>query len=197
MAVPWLKILNAAMGVSDVARAIKGRAAPAPDQDQLSVGARGGPLEARLAGVVVAALKEAFERDHQRLELERQQIDSERQRADRALRLELARQGADREIARQRLLAAVAVVCWLATLFFAGSLLQASVLARVGLGIGWLLLLGALAASFTAQAAVGQSLARVEPGGAAPLATSGPTGAAAQWLIVGGLAAIAFAVLFA
>lgn len=197
MAVPWLKIINAAMGVSDVARAIKGRAAPAADQDQLAVGGRGGPLEARLAGVVVAALKEAFERDHQRLELERQQIDSERQRADRALRLELVRQGADREIARQRLLAAVAVVCWLATLFFAGSLLQASAVARVGLGIGWLLLLAALAASFTAQAAVGQWLARVEPGTAAPIATSGATGAAAPWLIVGGLAAIAFAVLFA
>ena len=55
---------------------------------------RPGGLEARLAGVVVAALKEAFDRDTQRLELEREQLDAERQRAERALRLELRRQAA-------------------------------------------------------------------------------------------------------
>ena len=38
----------------------------------------GGPLEARLAGVVVAALKEVFDRDSVRLEMERSQIDAER-----------------------------------------------------------------------------------------------------------------------
>ena len=78
-----------------------------------------GGLEARLAGVVVAALKEAFDRDTRRLELEREQLDAERERAERALRLELQRQAADREIGRLRLLAGVAVAGWLGTLLLA------------------------------------------------------------------------------
>src|SRR6185436_9870926 len=72
-----------------------------------------GNLEARLAGVVVAALKEAFDRDNRRLDLEREQAQAERLRAERALRLELARQAVDREIGRLRLTAGVAVACWL------------------------------------------------------------------------------------
>jgi len=72
----------------------------------------GGPLaqiETRLAGVVVAALKEAFDRDARRLDLEREALEAERQRAERALKLELLRQAADRETSRLRLLAGVAV----------------------------------------------------------------------------------------
>ena len=45
-----------------------------------------GALEARLAGVVVAALKEAFDRDSRRLELERDQLAAERLRAFAAQR---------------------------------------------------------------------------------------------------------------
>src|SRR6185295_19692398 len=60
-------------------------------------------LEARLSNVVVAALKEAFDRDHARLELERAQLEEQRRRAEEALRLELRRQAADRELARLRL----------------------------------------------------------------------------------------------
>ena len=73
--------------------------AAADDPEQLAVSERGGPLEVRLAGVVVAALKEAFDRDHQRLELEREQIEAERMRAERLLRIELARQAGNRESA--------------------------------------------------------------------------------------------------
>ena len=43
-------------------------------------------LETRLAGVVVAALKEAFDRDRARMDLERAQIESERRRARRRSR---------------------------------------------------------------------------------------------------------------
>ena len=57
-----------------------------------------GQLEAPLTNVVVAALKEAFDRDHARLELERAQLEEERRRAEQALRLELRRQAADREL---------------------------------------------------------------------------------------------------
>ena len=161
MAVPWLRIIDAAIGVTDVARRVTRRNTSLDQQADFENAARGGPLEARLAGVVVAALKEAFDRDHVRLELERDQIDAERQRAERALRLELMRQAGDREVGRLRLLAAVAVVGWLATLFFSGDLVAGAALGRAALGIGWLLLLGALAASFAGQAEVNRRLARL------------------------------------
>ena len=75
MPVPWLQLVDAALGVANFAR---GRKAPPPPPEeqslQLEAGARApGGLEARLAGVVVAALREAFERDTRRLDLERQQ----------------------------------------------------------------------------------------------------------------------------
>ena len=114
-----------------------------------------------MAGVVVAALKEAFDRDTRRLELERDQLAAERERAERALRLELQRQAADREIGRLRLLAGVAVAGWLVTLLLAiwpGSRMVATTVARVALGGGWLLLGAALAASFSAQARVAAAL---------------------------------------
>src|ERR1043165_6187373 len=107
MPVPWLRLLNAALGIADYAR----QPAPRPradDQQQLAPGGMLGQLETRLAGVMVAALKEAFDRDTRRLELEHQQIEAERRRAERALKLEVLRQAADREIGRLRLLSAVA-----------------------------------------------------------------------------------------
>src|SRR5579884_79717 len=121
MAIPWLRLLDAAIGVSDVARRVGGtRAGAVSPEEQLarSPGALG-HLEARLAGVVVAALKEAFDRDSRRLDLERQQLEAERQRAERALRLEMMRQAADREVGRLRLVAGVAIVSWLGTLLVA------------------------------------------------------------------------------
>ena len=126
------------------------------------VSGRGGPLEARLAGVVVAALKEAFDRDHQRLELEREQIEAERARAERVLRIELARQAGDQEIGRLRLLAGVAIASWLGTLFFSVRLVGGASGGRVALGVGWLLLLAALAASFVAQSTVTRGLNRTD-----------------------------------
>jgi len=152
MPVPWLQLIDAALGVANFAR---GRKAPPPPADepfeQLEAGSRQpAGLEARLAGVVVAALKEAFDRDTRRLDLERQQLNAERERAERALRLELQRQAVDREIARLRLLAAVAGIAWIGSLFLLSRLSGGSVAARVALGCGWLLLLAAIAASFTA-----------------------------------------------
>src|SRR5437868_13412171 len=104
-----------------------------PQQQQLEPGARGGAggiVEARLASVVVAALKEAFDRDTRRLELEREQANAERERSDRALKLELRRQAGDREIGRLRLLAGVAVVAWLGPLFLSARVMCGPVGAR-------------------------------------------------------------------
>lgn len=195
MTVPWLRILDAVIGVSDLARVVKGRAARATaDPDQLAVGARGGALETRLAGVVVAALKEAFDRDHQRLELEREQMAAERQRAERRLRIELAQQAGDREIGRLRLLAGVAIAGWLGTLFFAARLVGGEAAGRIALGGGWLLLLAALAASFAGQAAVTRGLIRADAGESV---SPGTAGALAPWLLLSGLTLIGFGVLMA
>ena len=197
MAVPWLRIIDTVLGVTDLAR---GRKSPAADPDQLAPGGRMlGQLETRLAGVVVAALKEAFDRDSRRLELEREQIDAERARAERALKLELLRQAGDREIGRLRLVAGVAVASWLATLFFSARLVGGPIGSRVALGAGWALLLAAAAAAFAAQSAVAERLRRANgdvDGGGSPM-EMGAAGAVAPWLIVVGLAAIGLAVLIA
>jgi hypothetical protein len=155
----------------------------------------GGPLEARLAGVVVAALKEAFDRDTHRLQLERDQLEAERERAERALRLELIRQAGDREIGRLRLLAGLAAASWLGTLLFAARLAAGTVWPRVSLGIGWLLLLAALGAAFSAQSSFSRALARI--GDSRDLPSPGFAGAVAPWLIVAGLGVIALGVLIA
>src|SRR5438067_13197712 len=119
MAVPWLRLLDMLIGATDLARGGRSTRTPAEAESQLAAGSRAfGHLETRLAGVVVAALKEAFDRDTRRLELEREQVEAERARADRALRLELLRQAGEREIGRLRLIAGVAVASWLGTLFF-------------------------------------------------------------------------------
>jgi hypothetical protein len=200
MAVPWLRIIDSVLGISDVVRAAKGRPAAQEERDLAGVprgsGAAGGPLEARLAGVVVAALKEAFDRDHQRLELERQQMAEERARAERALRLELLRQAGDRELGRLRLLAAVAVASWLGTLFFATRLVAGALGGRIALGAGWVLLLAALGSAFSGQSRVARALGAIDDRTqTADVTAAGAAGAIAPWLIVAGLAVIAFGVL--
>jgi hypothetical protein len=203
MPVPWLRILDVLIGVTDLARSrrIRTLSQESDQQQQLETVERGGAaprsaLEARLAGVVVAALKETFDRDSRRLELERAQIEAERERAERTLRLELLRQAADREIGRLRLLAGVAVVGWISSLFFSARLVGGPAGARVALGAGWMLLLIAVAMSFVAQSQVGAALDRggstADPRDAA---ASGIAGALALWLIVLGLALVGLAVL--
>jgi hypothetical protein len=198
--IPWLRLLDAALGLRDLARRVRqppesgGQPGVAGGLEQFSA-APGGALETRLAGVVVAALKEAFDRDHQRMQLEREQIEAERQRAERALRLEVARQAADREIGRLRLLSGVALASWLGTLFFSPRVIEGAVAGRVALGLGWLLLLGALAAAFGAQSAVARMVSQLDDRTSGQPITSGTAGAAAPWLMVAGLAAVAMAVL--
>ena len=196
MPFPWLQVLDAVIGVTDLARSRKIRKMSQESADQpqqLEAGGRAGlgGLEARLAGVVVAALKEAFERDTHRLELEREQLEAERLRAERALALELRRQASDREIGRLRLLASVAVASWIGTLFFSARLLGGPPGARAALGIAWLLLLAAFASSFVAQSQVAESASRPDE----RAVDSGLAGAFALWLIVLGLALVGVAVL--
>lgn len=194
MAVPWLQLLDTAIGITNAVRRSRGRAAGENQQVAISQAVPGG-IEARLAGVVVAALKEAFDRDHQRLELERTHIEAERQRAERALKLEMLRQAGDREIGRMRLVAGVALASWLGTLVLASRLLGGTG-GRVALGIGWLLLLLALAGAFSEQSRIARTLGQVDERTPLDAATQpGGFGLAAPWLIVAGLAAVAVGVL--
>src|SRR5262245_23197818 len=149
-----------------------------------------GQLEATLTNVVVAALKEAFERDRARLDMERLQLEEQRRRAEEALRLELRRQAADREIGRLRLLAGTALVGWIASVALFLLRASASMPSRVTLACGWMLLLGALGAAFSAQ---GRFSAHI-PDGNRPL-DAGPAGALALWLLMAGLALSAISLL--
>ena len=198
MPIPWLGLLDLALGLGNMARGARKRSAD-PESEQLTAGGRAlGPLDARLAGVMVAALKEVFDRDSRRLELEREQMEAERLRAERALRLEQMRQGGEREIGRLRLVAGVAVAAWLGTLFFSARLAGDGVGARVAVGVGWALLLAALASSFFAQTTVARTLDRMDEASARhDIVDAGLAGALAPWLLVAGLAVIAAAVLIA
>ena len=147
-------------------------------------------LETTLTNVVVAALKEAFDRDHARLELERRQLEEERRRAEETLRLELRRQAIEREVARLRMLAGAAVLGWVVSmLLFALRGATLAMPARATLAVGWALLLGALGAAFHAQGALGAADHRDQP-------VSGGTATASLWLLVAGFAATAMSLLF-
>ena len=192
MPLPWLQLIDAALGVANFARS---RKAPPPDESQAlqAAGAAPAGIEARLAGVVVAALKEAFDRDSRRLELEREQLAAERLRAERALQLELQRQAGDREIGRLRLIAGVAGTAWIATLVMAARL-PGGLGPRLTLGVGWLFLLGAIAAAFTAQSRVAAAIGAVASGDGS--AAIRPAGSGALALLVGGLILASLAALF-
>jgi hypothetical protein len=195
MPVPWLGLIDTLL---DVTSLVVGRKAhrPADEPESAAMAGRsGGQLEARMTGVVVAALKEAFDRDARRLELERDQSEREQVRAERLLRLELLRQAGDREIGRLRLMAGVAVGSWIGTLFFSARLVAGPMRGRVMLGAGWLLLLVALSLSFAAQARVGVALARMDDPVARPEDLTAGTGAVVPVLIVIGLAVIGLAML--
>jgi hypothetical protein len=190
MPLPWLRIIDGVLGATDIVRWARGQS---PAQTGVAGASR---LETRLAGVVVSALKEAFERDHQRLELERQRLEEERERAERLLRLEWLRQAGEREIARLRVLAAVALAGWLGTLFLVGRVTASGTSGRVMLGLTWLFLLTALATTFAAQSRVAAELGRMDDRSTSAEITRSVAGVVSPWLIVAGLATIAISLLF-
>src|SRR5918993_5627626 len=188
-----LKAFDTAMALREVVNRVKGGPAAGPTSVAgppdgglmpSTGGGLGTQIEARLTNVVMAALKEAFDRDHARLELERTQLDDQRRRAEEAMRQELRRQAADRELARLRMLAATALVGWIAAVaIFISQLSDAPLAARLTMAAGWLGLLGALAMAFSAQGRAGDEIVN----GADARAASRP-GTIAVWLLTGGLA---------
>ena len=154
-----------------------------------------GHLETRLTGVVVAALKEAFDRDRARLDLERAHLDAERQRAEEALRAELRRQAADRALAHLRTVSVMAIGVWMLSAALAVWIpgMHAG-LAKGLLGGAWLFVLIALAAAFSAWRSVSERASSAAAGG-----ESGATIAEslAGWSLLGAVALCGAALLAA
>jgi hypothetical protein len=144
-------------------------------------------VEARLTNVVVAALKEAFDRDHARLELERAHLDEQRRRAEESVRLELQRQTVDREISRLRLLALAGVAGWIAAIVLL--VLESQDLPRIILIGACALLLGAIGSAFTAQT---NGAARIEENANG----KNTPGTASLWLLLAGFALAAISLVF-
>ena len=193
-----IKAFDTIVVLREAARRFKGSSSPQASSDLATLTDSGaaptaltGQIEARLTGVVVAALKEAFDRDHARLELERAQLDEQRRRAEEALRNELRRQAADREVARLRLIAGTALGGWVAAVaMMVARLDTASMISRGVSAVSWLLLLAALGTAFMAQGHVSAAV----PGTSAPV-EAGRQGTAALWLLIAGLAGAAIALL--
>ncbi len=194
----WLGVLDTVTGLAQLAgrfgqgpgRAQGPRTSDAPLTAAGPDARPSGQLEARLAGVLVAALKEAFDRDRARLDLEQAQVDAERQRAEAALKAELRRQEAERALHTLRLVAIMAVGVWMLSAALAVWLpgLRAG-LPRIFLGFGWAFAIASLGGAFAGSQRVAAWAAPDGAGGSSSPGTSGHTAAsAAPWLLVGALA---------
>ena len=181
-----MRLLDGVLGARDMMRAVRQNTV---DENQTAA------LETPLVGVVLGALREAFTRDSQRLDLERERLEEERRRAERALKLELLRQAGDREVSRLRLLGGAALASLFGALFLATFFAAQSTAARSVAGVGALLLLGALAAAFAAHADVSRALAAAHTQTAPGDLVVSPAAKALPWLLLAGLAAVAIGVL--
>lgn len=199
MPFPWLRVLNAALGLTEFVGSLNRGGTSAARGAVRAAGAMNRadmPIETKLAGAAVAALKEAFDRDHQRLALDREQREADRKRAERLLRLDLARQAGDRELTRLRWLGTLALVGWMGSIFLVVAASGWSVGLRVILGIGWACLLAALATAFIAQSHLVHALSRLPDKGEMPtLPSSDTANTAATWLLVSGLAIVTIGAL--
>lgn len=192
----WMRVLDAVGGLVQLTGRLRRTdtdIAPAP-----SMGGGGplGALETRLAGVVVAALKEAFDRDSARLELERSQIEAERARAETALRAELKRQAAERALGQLRLIAVMAIGVWALSAAL-GTWLpgMAGTTPRLLLGSGWVLALATLGTAFSGWQQISRWSADTH--GVETALPGSPGASLAPWLFLGALALTGLSVLMA
>lgn len=189
----WMRVIETVGGLVQLSGRI--RRGPEADIAGPTAGVPLGQLETRLAGVVVAALKEAFDRDRVRMDLERTQMEAERKRAEEALRAELRRQAAERALGQLRLIAVMAVAVWMLSAAL-GVLLpgMAATWPKVLMGSGWVLSIAALGASFAAWQHVASWSADAEAPRDAPRHAAA---AAAPWLLLAALGMIGTSLLLA
>jgi hypothetical protein len=190
----WMRVLDTLAGLAQMTRFRRDVPAEAGAPPPTALG----QIEARLAGVVVAALKEAFDRDRARMDLERAHFDAERQRAEEALRAELRRQAAERALGQVRLIAIMAIGVWMLSAALAVWMpgMRAGI-ARALLGGGWAIVLAALGCAFAGwQRISAWSAADAGPGRAI---VDGPHLAEilAPWLLLGALALCGASLLIA
>lgn len=195
----WMRVIDTLSGLVQLSGRLR-----RPDGDEpsglqttgITGGGALGQLETRLAGVVVAALKEAFDRDSARLDLERSHIEAERQRAEEALRAELRRQAADRLLAQLKLVSVMAIgalgLSAALSVWLAG---MQDGLPRILLGAGWLFAIAALGSAFTGSQRI--SAWSAEPRNTAAQTPSITAAAAAPWLLITALALTAASLLTA
>lgn len=187
----WMRVLDTVSGLARIGGRLRATLDPAfPEVPETA--SRG--LETRLAGVVVAALKEAFDRDRARMEFERSQIEAERRRAEEALAAELRRQAAEHALGQLKLLAIMSITAWMLSAALAVWLpgMRAG-LPRGLLGLGWALAFAALGCTFAGSQAISRWTASpVTP-------TPPPAGAAsvAPWLLLLALASTGASLLAA
>jgi len=180
----WVGVIDTVGGLVQMARRFRRAGADGLPGGLPPLGGLG-LIETKLAGIVVAALKEAFDRDSARMEMERSQLDAERRRAEEALRAELRRQAADRVLGQLRLIAVMAVGTW--ALSAALGVWMPGMRAgfpRVLLGGGWVFAFGALGLAFTGWQHVFARSADVSAG----VALEHPATTYAPWLLITALA---------
>ena len=196
----WMRVLDTVSGLAQLTERFRRPAAPDPSGPLTppAGGALGG-LEARMAGVLVAALKEAFDRDSTRLEMERSQIEAERRRAEEALRAELRRQAGERALGQLRLIAVMAIGAWaLSAVLSAWMPGMRDGVPRVLLGTGWVLALGALATALAGWQRIAAWAADAATAGSPGADTlHAPAAVAAPWLLIAALGLTAASLLAA
>ena len=187
----WMRVIETVNGLARMGGRLRSMTL---DPGTAATQGTAGALETRLAGVVVAALKEAFDRDRARMDLERAQIDSERQRAEEALTAELRRQAAERALGQLRLLAIMAIGTWMLSAALAVWLpgMRAG-LPRGLLGTGWAFAFGALGCAFAGS----QQVSAWTAGSASGAAPASAAAALAPWLLLLALASIGASLLAA
>ena len=187
----WMRVLDTVSGLARIGGRLRATLDPAyPEVPETA--ARG--LETRLAGVVVAALKEAFDRDRARMDLERSQIEAERRRAEEALAAELRRQAAEHALGQLKLLAIMSITMWMLSAALAVWLpgMRAG-LPRGLLGLGWALAFAALGCTFAGSQAISRWTA--SPVTAGPPPDGGAS--FAPWLLLLALASTGASLLAA
>jgi len=191
----WMRVFDTVANLAQLTRGLKREPSGEPTVPPPTAL---GQIETRLAGVVVAALKEAFDRDRARMDLERVHLDAERQRAEEALRAELRRQAAERALGQVRLIAIMAIGVWMLSAALAVWMpgMRAGG-ARGLLAGGWIFVLGALGCAFAGwQRISAWGAADAGPGRAV---IDGPQLAEvlAPWLLLGALALCGASLLLA